>query len=88
MYGKVKLFNQDYANNLVRGDTLGEPTQARNNKQFRLKFLAPTSILWLSFDSYHTLKEQSTKQGFRQEFNKLDTMLRMSTIKKKLHHQA
>ena len=51
-----------------------------------VKLVESSSVMWVSYGHYNILREQSVRQGFRQEFNKFDTLLRMSLVKKKLHN--
>lgn len=50
----------------------------------KLKMLEDSAILWVSFINFEILRQETVKQGFRHEFNKMETQLRLSFIKKKM----
>lgn len=43
-----------------------------------------SAILWVSIANYSILRQESVREGFRHDFNKIDTQLRLSHIKKRM----
>lgn len=49
-----------------------------------MKMMEDSAILWVSIANYSILRQESVREGFRHDFNKIDTQLRLSHIKKRM----
>ena len=85
LFGKGKIYNdnENYNYNIERGDTVGENLLFSQKVDFTMKFVKKGAILWIKLKDYNRIKEKSVGGGLRNEFNLLNTQMRLSYIKKK-----
>lgn len=78
------MASKDYQIALNRGDTIGENQLFDCIKNFNIKFIEDSAVMWTQFSNLDILKQESVKQGFRHDFNKIETQLKLSFLKKKI----
>lgn len=71
LYGKIKVYCKDFLFMATRGDTIGENELFGHIKALKLKFLEQSAILWVLISNYNILRQQTVKEGFRHDFNKI-----------------
>lgn len=83
LYGKIKLYDKDFSFMANRGDTIGQNELFDCHRELKLKILEDSAVLWVAIKNLNILRQETVKEGFRREFNRIQTQLKINFIKKK-----
>jgi len=83
IYGRVKIYSQDFKIIINEGQTFGEQKLFGMSVDTEALSLDESCILSIPLSFYKLIRKESIMNGFKQEFNKLESLVRLNFINKK-----
>ena len=84
LYGSAKLYNQDLKIVVGSGQLFGEHLLFDCKPQLKAKSLGSTCLMTLPLKNYQIIREESIKNGLKEEFGALEIAIRLNFIGKRL----